>query len=149
MLKFNLPYLERISDNKKTLYKNAASSIESGYDKLGNLLTIGDKISDFGENINDETAEIIDCGGHVVAPGLIDIQVHFVIGSNSERKVAQNQQLLAELLIVVCQPNTNQLWFNPLIIYALKAKEKAYCNVKNMAALPKAWRVKSWLIWHR
>ena len=52
---FNLPYNEKISKDKKTLYKNARIiDPETKFDKIGQLLTIGDKIIDFGENILDK-----------------------------------------------------------------------------------------------
>lgn len=60
----------------KKLLKNARIfDPESGYDQIGNLLIDGDKITDFGK-IEASDAEIIDCEGKLLTPGLIDIQVH-------------------------------------------------------------------------
>ena len=54
---------------------------ETQLDIKGSLLTEGDKIVDFGENLFSngvpEGIEKIDCEGHVLCPGLLDIQVHF------------------------------------------------------------------------
>jgi dihydroorotase len=41
------------------------------------LLLSGGKIEKIGEDLNDPNARIIDGGGHLVLPGIIDGQVHF------------------------------------------------------------------------
>jgi hypothetical protein len=52
MFNFALPYHSPINPKQKTAYINARIiDPESGFDKIGQLLTIGDKIADFGENI--------------------------------------------------------------------------------------------------
>ena len=79
MPKFDLPYANAVSSDKKILYKNARIiDPKSNYDEVGELLTIGDKIVDFGKNLNVKADEEIDCKGLVLAPGLIDIQVHLI-----------------------------------------------------------------------
>ena len=73
----------RKNDGKRVAYTNARLiDPESGLDQVGALLTEGNKIIDFGAQLfNDgktpEGAEIVDCGGHILCPGLLDIQVHF------------------------------------------------------------------------
>ena len=48
-------------------------------DEIGGLLVEDGVIRDLGPQINrghaPEEAEIIDCGGHVLAPGLVDMRV--------------------------------------------------------------------------
>ena len=66
----------------KTIFKNARIiDPESNYDASGDVLVENGIISDFGAgifaNVYPNDAEIIDCGGHVLCPGLLDIQVHF------------------------------------------------------------------------
>lgn len=146
MSKFELPYNHQISKDKKILYKNARIiDPESGYDKLGELLTIGAKIADFGEKIAAEGAEIIDCKGHVLAPGLIDIQVHFRDPGQSHKEdlaSGSKSAVAGGITTVVCQPNTaptldSTLTFDYL---RLKSRETAYCNVRAYGCITKGMK---------
>ncbi len=135
MSKFDLPYASPISSDKKILYKNARIiDPESGYDKLGELLTVGDKIVDFGEKVSAEGAEIVDCKGHVLSPGLIDIQVHFRDpGQTHKEDMASGSKsaVAGGITTVVCQPNTAPTLDSVLTFeyLRLKAREVAHCNV--------------------
>jgi dihydroorotase len=143
MPNFDLPYAQPISADKKTLYTNARIvDPETGYDKIGSLLTIGDKIVDFGESVEAFDAEIIDCKGHVLAPGLIDIQVHFRDPGQSRKEdltTGSKSAVVGGITTVVCQPNTaptldSVLTFDYL---RLKSREVAYCNVKAYGCITK------------
>ncbi len=146
MSNFDLPYVSPISADKKILYTNARIiDPESGYDKVGNLLTIGDKIADFGENILATDAEIIDCGGHVLAPGLIDIQVHFRDPGQSHKEdltTGSKSAVVGGITTVVCQPNTSPTLDSVLTFdyLRLKAAEVAHCNIKAYACITKGMK---------
>lgn len=146
MSKFDFPYLQPVGLNQKVLYKNARIiDPESGYDKLGNLLTIGDKIADFGENILAEEAEIIDCGGHVLAPGLIDIQVHFRDPGQSHKEdltSGSKSAVAGGITTVVCQPNTSPTLDSVLTFdyLRLKSREAAYCNIRAYGCITKSMK---------
>lgn len=146
MTSFNLPYHNPVSADKKILYKNARIiDPQSSYDKVGNLLTIGDKIADFGETIEAKDAEIIDCKGNILAPGLIDIQVHFRDPGQTHKEdmvSGSKSAVVGGITTVVCQPNTvptldSVLTFDYL---RLKSKETAYCNVKAYACITKGMK---------
>ncbi len=146
MPKFDLPYANPIAADKKILYKNARIiDPKSGYDKLGELLTIGDKIVDFGEKLSAEGAEIVDCKGHVLSPGLIDIQVHFRDpGQTHKEDMASGSKsaVVGGVTTVVCQPNTvptldSVLTFEYL---RLKAREVSHCNIRAYGCITKGMK---------
>jgi dihydroorotase len=146
MTKFNLPYAQEISADKKILYKNARIiDPKSGYDKLGNLLTIGNKIADFGDKIEAPDAEIIDCKGNVLTPGLIDIQVHFRDPGQSHKEdltTGSKSAVAGGITTVVCQPNTSPTLDSVLTFdyLRLKSRETAYCNVKAYGCITKGMK---------
>lgn len=144
MPKFNLPYSQAIAADKKILYKNARIiDPAAGFDKMGELLTIGDKIADYGAKLDVTDAdEIIDCGGNILAPGLIDIQVHFRDpGQTHKEDLASGSKsaVAGGITTVVCQPNTaptldSTLTFDYL---RLKARETAYNNIRAYGCITK------------
>jgi dihydroorotase len=146
MPNFDLPYKNPIAVDKKILYVNARIiDPASGYDKLGSLLTIGDKIADFGENIFADDAQVIDCGGHVLSPGLIDIQVHFRDpGQTHKEDMASGSKsaVAGGITTVVCQPNTNPTLDSTLTFdyLNLKSREVAHCNIKAYACITKGMK---------
>lgn len=139
---FNLPYKEKIPADKKVLYINARIiNPETKFDVVGKLLTIGDKIADFGVEIpNTQGAEIIDCENNVLCPGLIDIQVHFRDPGQTHKEdldSGSKSAVAGGITTVVCQPNTNPVLDNAEIIadLYLRAQQGAYCNVRTYGAI--------------
>lgn len=150
MTKFTLPYNQPIHADKKVAYINARIiDPETKFDKVGQLLTIGDKIADFGENIfggkTPEDAEVIDCKGNVLAPGLIDIQVHFREPGQTHKEdlsTGSKSAVSGGITTVVCQPNTVPVLDSVMTLEYLKmkAKESAYCNIRAYAAITKGMK---------
>ncbi len=143
MTYFDFPYKDSINKDKKVLYINARIiDPESKLDRVGQLLTIGNKISDIGKKINVKDAQIIDCNGHVLCPGLIDIQVHFRDPGQTHKEdlsTGSKSAVSGGITTVVCQPNTNPVLDSDNIIKDLykRAQETAYCNVKTYGAITK------------
>lgn len=143
MAKFNLPYNQEVNSKRKVLYKNALIiDPKSNFEEVGNLLTIGNKISDFGSEVEDIDAEIIDCKGMVLCPGLIDIQVHFRDPGQTHKEdiISGSKSAVAGgITAVVCQPNTSPTIDNVDTVKYIneKAKKEGYCNILSYACVTK------------
>ena len=72
-------------DNRKLLIKNGRiTDPASDTDRTGSILISGDKIVRIGDNISEEeilssgdAPDVIDAKGCIVAPGFVDVHVHF------------------------------------------------------------------------
>ncbi len=119
---------------------------ESGLDKKGALLTAGDKIVDFGPQLTRDKlpkdAEIVDCKGHLLTPGLLDIQVHFrEPGQEHKETIATGSKSAAAggVATVACMPNTRPVIDDMAVVAFIhkRARETAYVNVRTYAAITK------------
>ncbi|MDX1974991.1 MAG: dihydroorotase [Rickettsiales bacterium] len=143
---FTLPTHQTNAD-KKVAYVNARLfDPESGLDAVGGLLTTGDVITDFGPAIfKDGTpkgAEVIDCKGHLLTPGLLDIQVHFrEPGQEYKETLATGSKSAASggVTTVACMPNTKPVIDDVALVDFIhkRARETAYVNVRTYAAITK------------
>src|SRR5881394_1798662 len=110
---FTLP-THQLKPDKKTAYINARLfDPESGLDKKGALLTQGAEIADFGPGLFKDGVpkgiEVVDCEGHLLTPGLLDIQVHFrEPGQEYKETIATGSKSAAAggVTLVACMPNT-------------------------------------------
>lgn len=131
----------------KVAYTNARLfDAASGLDQKGGLLTEGDRIVDFGASIFNggipEGAEVVDCKGHLLSPGLLDIQVHFrEPGQEHKETIATGSQSAAVggVTTVACMPNTRPVIDDVSIVDFIhkRARETAYVNVRTYAAITK------------
>ncbi len=149
---FSLPTRQRAAD-KKTLYTNVRLlDPESGLDQAGGeVLVIGNRVADFGANLFDADVppgtEIIDCGGHLLTPGLLDIQVHFrEPGQEYKETIATGSMSAAAggVTTVACMPNTRPPVDNVALLDFVhkRAAETAYVNVRSYACITKAMQGK-------
>jgi dihydroorotase len=133
--------------NRKVAYINARLfDAESGLDIKGALLTIGDAIADFGPMLfNDgvpQGIEVVDCRGHMLTPGLLDIQVHFrEPGQEHKETIATGSKSAAAggVTTVACMPNTKPPVDDIAVVAFIhkRARESAYVNVRTYAAISK------------
>jgi dihydroorotase len=133
--------------NKKVAYINARLfDPASGLDEKGALLTIGNAIADFGAHLTKDKlpqdTEIVDCNGHLLSPGLLDIQVHFrEPGQEHKETIATGSKSAAAggVAHVACMPNTKPVIDNPAVVAFIqkRARETAFVNVHTYAAITK------------
>lgn len=115
----------------------------SGFDKKGTVLIENGKIKDFGENINvPQNFEIIDCKGKVLAPGLLDIQVHFrTPGQEHKEDIITGTKSAAAggVTTAVCMANTSPTIDNVSVVDDLhkNIEENAYVRVFTYASITK------------
>ncbi len=116
----------------------------SGLDAPGALLAEGRQIADFGPRLfNDgvpEGIEVVDCWGHVLCPGLIDMHVHFrepgheykeTLGTGSRAAAAGG------VTTVACMPNTDPVIDDVALVHFIerRARETAIVKVHPIAAI--------------
>jgi len=89
-----------------------------------------------------EGTEVIDCGGRLVAPGLIDMRAFIgEPGAEYRETLASASEAAAAggVTTIVCQPDTNPVIDDPAIVdFVLRrARDTAIVHVQPMAALTK------------
>ncbi|MBU2943609.1 dihydroorotase [Shimia thalassica] len=115
----------------------------TGEDTLGCLLVNEGKIAAIGAEIAvPETAEIIDCGGKCLAPGIVDIGVKVCEPGERHKESYKTAGLAAAaggVTTMVTRPDTVPTIDNPetLEFATRRANEAAPVNVVPMAALTK------------
>ncbi|WP_333023967.1 dihydroorotase [Wolbachia endosymbiont of Pentidionis agamae] len=133
-------------ENYKIAYTNARIiDPESKLDINGSLLTQGNKIVDFGEQLFQDGIpsgidDIIDCKGLILMPGLIDIHVHFrEPGEEHKETIYTGSKSAAAggVTTVVCQPNTVPPIDNIVLARYLKyrALETSHVNIEFYAKI--------------
>lgn len=116
----------------------------SGLDAPGALLTDGKAIADFGPRLFHDAppadAEIIDCGGQVLCPGLVDMHVHFrEPGHEHKETIATGSHTAAVggVTTVACMPNTSPVIDDVALVEFIqrRARETSLIKVYPFAAI--------------
>ncbi len=132
---------------QKTAYVNARLvDPASGYDGPGALLTEGETIADWGADpfggTPPEDAAVIDCGGRVLAPGLIDMRV-FTGEPGAEQKetlsTASESAAAGGVTTMIVMPRTDPVIDDASLVDFIRrrARDTAVVNIHPMAALTK------------
>jgi dihydroorotase len=117
----------------------------TGSDGAGSLLVEDGVIADIAWGTapeGPEGAEIVDCAGHVLAPGLVDMRA-FVGEPGAEHretlKTASEAAAAGGVTTIVCMPDTNPIVDDPAIVEFIRrrAHDTAIVNVCPAAALTK------------
>ena len=119
----------------------------SGLDAPGALLTEGRRIADLGPRLfadgAPEGAEVVDCGGHCLAPGLVDMRAHLrEPGAEHKETLASAGRAAAAggVASVACMPNTDPPIDQTALIefIARRARETCLVKVYPVAAVTRA-----------
>ena len=132
---------------RRTAYLNARLiDPASGLDVAGQLLTEGDTILDLGPDLfagaEPEDAEVVHCGGRVVAPGLIDSRVFVGEPGGEHRETlasASRAAVAGGVASIVVMPNTSPVIDDPALVeyLARRGREAGCARVYPMAAVTK------------
>jgi dihydroorotase len=136
--------------SKKTAYVNARIiDPATQFDEMGALLVEGDSIADFSTGLFSggvpEGIEVVDCGGHVLCPGLLDIQVHFREPGQEYKETIETgskSSAAGGVTTVACMPNTDPVIDDVSVVDFVhkRGRETGYVNVRTYAAVSKAMK---------
>ena len=83
---------------------------KSGFDQIADVLVDGKRIVRIGQNLDQDAEQVLDATGLVVAPGLVDIHVHFREPGQTHKEDIHTGALAAAaggVTTVVMMANTN------------------------------------------
>jgi dihydroorotase len=132
------------SDAEATVFINARLiDPASGRDEPGGLLVRDGAIADLGGHLRrnaPDGARVVDCQGHVLAPGLIDCQVFTGDPGQEHRETLKTASFAAAaggVTTIVCMPDTEPVIDQVALVDYVqrRARERAIVNVHIMAAL--------------
>lgn len=118
----------------------------SGLDARGNLLVVDGKIADLGPGLFSDSipdgVEIVDCRGHLLAPGLIDMRVFTGEPGAEHRETLRTASLAAAaggVTTLIVMPNTNPVIDDVALVDFIerRARDTGIVNIHPMAALTK------------
>lgn len=106
------------------------------------LLCVDGKVAQVGKNIEVSDAEVIDAGGKVVAPGLVDIHCHLRIPGNPEREdlaTGSRGAALGGFTTLVPLPNCRPVADTPMILDYIRqvAARDSIVNILPAGAITK------------
>jgi dihydroorotase len=115
----------------------------SGKDEPGGLLVEDGVIADLGGHLRrnaPERAKVIDCGGHVLCPGLVDMQVFTGEPGLEHRetlKTASHAAAAGGVTTIVVMPDTEPVIDQVALVDFIqrRARDNAIVNVHVMAAM--------------
>ena len=130
--------------DRPILFKNARLvDPASGREEAGGLLVRDGVIQDLGPQMTEAAdAQIVDCGGQVLAPGLIDMRAFIGEPGAAHRetlKSAGEAAAAGGVTTIVSMPETNPVLDDPAIIDFItrRARDTSIVNIRPCAALTK------------
>jgi dihydroorotase len=118
----------------------------SGLDTPGNLFVADGKIADLGSNLFSDGipdgVEVVDCRGHILCPGLIDMRVFTGEPGAEHRETLRTASLAAAaggVTTFIVMPNTDPVIDDVALVDFIerRARDTGIVNIHPMAALTK------------
>ena len=114
----------------------------SGLEKISDILIDNGRISSVGQNLIEAGAEVIDCAGKIVSPGLIDMHVHLRDpGLEAKEDIVSGTMAAAAggFTRVACMANTKPVMDNSILVEGLteRARRDGVVHVSVIGALTK------------
>lgn len=114
----------------------------TGFDEPGGVVIADGKIADLGPHLNTQAPEgheVIDCGGHVLCPGLIDMWVFSGEPGYEHRETLATASFAAAaggVTTIICTPETNPVIDDVALVDFIerRARDTAIVHVHPMAA---------------
>jgi len=129
----------------RTAYVNARLlDPASGLDRPGTLLVEGGRIAELGPGVLadgvPEGFEVVDCAGHCLAPGLVDMRAHLrEPGAEHKETLASASRAAAAggVTSIACMPNTDPVIDGIALIefIARRARETSLVKIYPIAAI--------------
>ncbi len=134
-----------IEKTRPLLFKNARLvDPAKNRDERGSLLVRDGRIADiaWGSQLDAGDAKTIDCNGHVLSPGLVDMRTFLGEPGVEHRETLESAGEAAAIggvTTVVCMPDTNPVIDDPAIVDFVMRRARAETQIKvhPMAALTK------------
>lgn len=104
---------------------------KSNRDEILDILIEENKIAKIGTNLSEENTEIIDASGLVIAPGLIDVHVHFREPGQTHKETIHSGAKSAAaggFTTVVMMANTKPILSTPKVLTETLAIAKKRSN---------------------
>jgi len=117
----------------------------SGTDAVKDILVEGEKVVRIGDGLTANDANLINAGGMLILPGLIDMHVHLREPGYEHKETIESGTKSAAaggFTTVACMPNTNPVIDSPAMVeyIYLKAEKEGHVKVKPIAAITKGQR---------
>ncbi|MGD6803610.1 dihydroorotase [Rossellomorea vietnamensis] len=123
-----------------TIIQNAMWLEENGNITAKDIKIAGKKISEIGENLHDDTAEIVDAQGLLILPGFVDLHVHLrEPGGEKKETIETGTKAAAKggYTTIAAMPNTRPVpdnaetlqWLNERISETAKVRVLPYASI--------------------
>lgn len=114
-------------------------------DEVLDIVIKDDKIHKIGKfPITSEYTSVVDASGYIVAPGLIDVHVHFRDPGFTHKEDIESGSLSAArggFTTVICMANTNPIVDNEeTLTYIINKAKKSTINVLQVASISKGFK---------